>query len=118
MKVALKELNNQIGDTRMEQLNNTMTTHEKVEAFIATVRDSFIGSQQVYTEGSCYHFYLILKQVFPQAEPYYDADHIISKIDDKYYDITGEVRGDLNLEIYERLPSYSLKAPYNIYKTK
>ena len=65
--------------------------NEKVEAFIATIRDSFIGSQQVYTGGSCYHFYLILKQVFPQAQPYYDADHIISEIDGRYYDITGEV---------------------------
>lgn len=95
-----------------------MTTHEKVEAFIATIRDSFIGSQQVYTEGSCYHFYLILKQVFPQTQPHYDEDHVVSEIDGKYYDITGEIRGDLNLAKYERVPSYSLKAPYNIYKDK
>lgn len=42
---------------------------DKIESFIAKIRDSFIGSQQVYTEGSCYHFYLILKEVFPTAEP-------------------------------------------------
>ena len=88
----------------------------KVEQFIAAIRDSFIGSQHVYTEGSCYHFYLILKQVFPDAEPYFDEDHIVTKIDGKYYDITGEVRGDLTLTKYTRLPSYSLKAPFNIYK--
>jgi hypothetical protein len=88
----------------------------EVKEFIATIRDSFIGSQQVYTEGSCYHFYLILKQVFPQAQAYYDDTHIITKIDDKFYDITGEVRGDLDMTKYERLPSYGLKAPYNIYK--
>jgi hypothetical protein len=87
-----------------------------VEDFISTIRDSFIGSQQVYTEGSCYHFYLILKSVFPNAEPYYDLDHIITKINDKYYDITGEVRKDATSTKYERLPSYPLKAPYNIYK--
>lgn len=91
---------------------------DKVERFISVVRDSFVGSQQVYTRGSCYHFYLILKEVFPNAEPYYDADHIVTKIDDKFYDITGEVRGDLNFEKYERVPSYSLKAPYNIYEIK
>jgi hypothetical protein len=88
----------------------------EVERFISVVRDSFIGSQQVYTEGSCYHFYLILKEVFPTAEPYFDKDHVITKIDDKFYDITGEVRGDLTLYKYERLPSYGLKSPYNIYK--
>lgn len=91
---------------------------ENVEKFIATVRDSFIGSQQVYTEGSCYHFYLILKQVFPDAQAYYDSDHVITKIDDRFYDITGEVRGDGYLNVYNRLPSYNLKAPYNIYKSQ
>ena len=87
-----------------------------VENFIATIRDSFIGSQQVYTEGSCYHFYLILKQVFPDAEPYYDLDHIVTKIGDKFYDITGEVKRSYGMNKYEELPGYSLKAPYNIYK--
>lgn len=90
--------------------------HKKVESFIAKIRDSFIGSQQVYTEGSCYHFYLILKEVFPEAEPYYDMDHVITKIDGRFYDITGEVRRDAQSEKYERIPSYSLKAPFNIYK--
>lgn len=88
-----------------------------VESFIAKVRDSFIGSQQVYTEGSCYHFYLILKEVFPDAEPWYDNEHIVTKIGDKFYDITGEIRKDeLDMFKYQRLPSYRLKAPYNIYK--
>jgi hypothetical protein len=87
-----------------------------VENFIATIRDSFIGSQQVYTEGSCYHFYLILKQVFPQAECWYDLDHVITKIDERFYDITGEVKANTQLNKFETLPTYSLKAPYNIYK--
>lgn len=91
---------------------------DKVESFIAKVRDSFIGSQQVYTEGSCYHFYLILKEVFPQAICRYDADHVVTEIDGKCYDITGEVRGDAALNNYDRIPSYSLKAPFNIYKIK
>jgi hypothetical protein len=89
-----------------------------VEEFIATVRDSFIGSQQVYTEGSCYHFYSILKQVFPQAIALFDNDHIVTEIDGKIYDITGEVRRDVSMDKYERLPSYQLKAPFNIYKLK
>lgn len=88
-----------------------------VESFIGKIRDSFIGSQQVYTEGSCYHFYLILKEVFPDADPWYDNEHIVTKIGDKFYDITGEIRKDeLDMYKYERMPSYQLKAPYNIYK--
>lgn len=89
---------------------------QEVEKFIRTIRDSFIGSQQVYTEGSCYHFYLILKQVFPESKAYYDADHIITKIGDKFYDITGEIIMTTGMLEFKRLPSYSLKAPYNIYK--
>jgi len=87
-----------------------------IESFIAKVRDSFIGSQQVYTEGSCYHFYLILKEVFPDAEPFYDEDHIVTKIDGKFYDITGEVKYVADMHLFDRLPSYGLKAPFNIYK--
>ena len=97
-------------------MENNIQYSPSVEEFISTIRDSFIGSQQVYTEGSCYHFYLILKTVFPTAEPYYDLDHIITKINDKYYDITGEVRYSYGMNKYEDFPSYSLKAPYNIYK--
>ena len=89
-----------------------------VEKFISVIRDSFIGSQEVYTEGSCYHFYLILKQVFPNAIAWYDHnhDHIITEIDNKFYDITGEVLKNSNLLKFEELPHYSLKAPFNIYK--
>lgn len=88
----------------------------KVEEFIATIRDSFIGSQQVYTEGSCYHFYLILKQVFPDAKPYYDTYHILTKIDGKFYDITGEVKECSSMNELTTAADYGLKAPYNIYK--
>lgn len=88
------------------------------ESFISKIRDSFVGSQQVYTEGSCYHFYLILKEVFPEAESWYDQDHILTKIDSKFYDITGEVYPNTALFPFDRLPTYSLKAPFNIYKDK
>lgn len=89
-----------------------MTTPEK---FIATIRDSFIGSQHVYTEGSCLHFHLILKEVFPDAKPFYDMDHVITEIDGKYYDITGEVKLNSNMTKFDEPPHYSLKAPFNIY---
>lgn len=68
-----------------------------VEQFIATIRDSFEDSVKVYTQGSCYEFYLILKQVFPEAIPYYDENHFITRIGDKYYDITGEVEKERHI---------------------
>lgn len=96
-------------------------TMNQVECFISTVRDSFIGSQQVYTEGSCYHFYLILKQVFPDAEPYYDHDHILTKINGEFYDITGKVLPSFPETCFHKLETiadYRLMSPYNIYKNK
>lgn len=66
------------------------------ETFIATLRESDLYIKDIYTKGSCYHFYKVLKSLFPQSEPYkvgFDGHdmHIITKIDDKYYDINGEI---------------------------
>ena len=63
-------------------------------SFIQTVRNSFGGSVNVYTNGSCYQFYRILKKVFPQARAWYNIDHVITEIDGKFYDITGLVKKD------------------------
>jgi len=46
----------------------------------------------IFTKGSCFNFYLILKQMYPQALAYYNEDHVITFIDGKYYDITGEIK--------------------------
>ncbi len=61
-------------------------------SFITSVRESFNGSVEVYTKGSCYQFFQILKTVFPDAIAYYDQNHVITLIDNKFYDITGEVK--------------------------
>lgn len=58
---------------------------------ISEIRNSFADSVYVYTNGSCWEFYKILKCVYPEAEAYYNSDHVITKINGKFYDITGEV---------------------------
>jgi len=78
---------------------------------ISAIRNSFIGSEWVYTHGSCYGFYKILKEIYPQAEAYFDSDHVITLIDGKFYDITGRVSkgrhipviGNYNIEMLERM---------------
>jgi len=62
-----------------------------IKETIKAIRESFEGSVEIYTNGSCYGFYKILKSIYPHATAYYDSDHVITKIYDKYYDITGEV---------------------------
>mgnify|MGYP000439283697 CR=1 FL=1 len=85
--------------------------------FIRIVRESFIGSVEVYTKGSCYQFFRILQAKYPKAEAYFNIDHVITKIDDKYYDITGEVtKTDRYLPMDKHFPSARTKThKFDIY---
>ena len=58
---------------------------------IYAIKYSSPETERIYTEGACYGFFRILKTAFPEAVAYYNSDHIITRIDEKYYDITGEV---------------------------
>ncbi len=61
-----------------------------------------IPNWKYYMEGGCYEFYLKLKEKFPDAEAYYNSNHVITKIDDKYYDSSGRVEKDnhISVDIY------------------
>lgn len=65
-----------------------------IESLIKTIKNSFKGSDYVYTAGSCYKFYEVLKEVFPEAKPLINQEgqHIVSLIDGKCYDINGLVK--------------------------
>lgn len=69
-----------------------ITRHLQVLHFISTIRDSFRILEYVYTSGGCYQFHLILRSVFPEAVPYHDGNHVITRIGGFFYDITGRVR--------------------------
>lgn len=81
--------------------------------FIRSIRESFNGSKTVYTQGSCYQFYLILKGIYPEAIAYYDdiRYHIYTKIDKKFYDIYGELTNEQTLNILR--PLSDLPSVYN-----
>lgn len=67
--------------------------HKKIIALIKVVRESFHDSYLVYSYGGCYGFFQIIKHIFPEARPYFvdtDEDHILSKIEKRFYDIKGE----------------------------
>lgn len=69
------------------------STHKEVINFIKVIRESFGDSSIIYKWGGCYGFYTILKHLFPEAVAYFsdeDHDHILSKINGRYYDIDGE----------------------------
>lgn len=61
---------------------------------ISAIRDSFDNAEYVYTNGSCYKLFNILKVVFVDAEAYYDPieGHVYTKINNQFYDINGVQR--------------------------
>ena len=89
-----------------------MNLEEKVLNFITTIRASFGGSIAIYTHGNCYQFYEILKQVFPEAEPYDVGGHVWTKIDGKYYDIRDKQDNDKIIRVFitdpDRIKSLSV----------
>lgn len=68
-----------------------MSKHEKILSLIKEISNSNPVMQDIFLRGSCLNFHFILKEVFADAKAYFNIDHVISKIDERYYDITGEI---------------------------
>lgn len=88
-----------------------MNKHKEILKFIKLLNKTF----KKYPEcsGGCYKFHLILKTVFG-GEPYGTNDHVITKIDNKFYDWSGEVK-----KTDEFLEEFKLGEDYfnKVYKT-
>lgn len=70
----------------------------EIRLFLGDLRNAGPIIIATYSKGSCYHLFLLLQRVFyymsndnNKVRAYYNNDHIITKINDKFYDITGEV---------------------------
>ena len=66
----------------------------KVERFIDKFKFCHAKElEEVFTEGNCYYFALILSDRFDGEIYYLPIDnHFVCKIEDKLYDITGKVK--------------------------
>ena len=73
--------------------------------FLKELKYSYHLNAKIYTEGSCFRLYKMLKAIYPQAIPLYSEKdlHWITEIDGKYYDINGELSQDY-LEFKEYVP--------------
>lgn len=97
-----------------------MGTKQKVLTLITAIRESFVGSEKVYTEGSCFKFYQILKSQWSDATPYISKDrsHIVTEIALDLYDINGLVEDEEN---YEPMDSIQIEMAeswiWNFYNT-
>lgn len=63
----------------------------EVLSFLAALRDVHPDMARWGLHGGCFRVYLVLKQRFPDAQPWYDSNHVLTKIGDHYFDIRGQV---------------------------
>ena len=61
--------------------------------FLKELKYSHESMSKIFTEGSCFRLCLILKTIYPNAQPLYSKidGHWITEIDGKFYDIHGEI---------------------------
>lgn len=81
-----------------------------ITEFLKELRDSADIQSKIFTEGSCFRLYKILKTIHPKAKAYWsDVDnHCITKIEGEFYDIGGLIK-----------KSYALdKSYYKIHKSQ
>lgn len=63
-----------------------------IRQFLKTLQESDHYMQYIFTQGSCYQLYKILKLIYPTAEAYFNLSkqHVLIKYEGKFYDILGE----------------------------
>lgn len=70
---------------------NMDTNIAQVERVIRSLRNSDVYIEHIFMKGGCYRFFLFLKTIYPNAEPYIhqDKDHIVTKLFGHFFDIRG-----------------------------
>ena len=80
---------------------------DKIETFVENFKKGFNKTylEDVFSNGNCFHFALILEGMFEDAEIIYDLDlnHFLTNIDGKIYDIKGKSTEPMNWESWETI---------------
>ena len=68
-----------------------------MEKFLLNLRNTDKYIEMIYLNGGCYKLHILLKTIYNGCEAFINKnkDHVITKYNGKYYDITGEVSGNL-----------------------
>ena len=67
-----------------------MDREPEPDVIIGLIRNSFQDAAFVYTNGSCFELYKILKAIFPHAKAWTNHDHVWTQIGSVWYDINGK----------------------------
>lgn len=87
------------------------TTFTEVLKTIELIRDSFNGSVEVYTLGSCVKLCMILKHLHNDGKILYDSNHAIFELDGLHYDINGfaeKTKNHIPIEDFGLIKCYEL----------
>jgi hypothetical protein len=82
-----------------------MSQHRKILNQISAIRNSHSQMTNIFLYGSCLNLFCILRSIYPEAQPWYNIDHVITEIGGRFYDITGSVSNEgyyRFTEIYDR----------------
>lgn len=81
-----------------------------VDKFISNFKKGFDEEylEEVFSNGNCYHFALILSQMF-DGEINYDPhnQHFVTEIGASYYDITGKVPAPMDTLVWNDMSNIS-----------
>lgn len=66
--------------------------HKQIFRLITEIRESHSEMTNIFTLGSCFNMFKILRVLYPESVAWNDLNHIITEIDGRFYDITGEVK--------------------------
>lgn len=64
------------------------------DRFLRLLRETHPDFEFMFLHGGCYHLFLILRALWPQAELWYvrNPGHVYTRIDGVFYDIRGRRR--------------------------
>lgn len=65
--------------------------HDQIIQFLAELRNSHKDMTNIFLYGSCVSLFSMLKALNPEAVSWYNLEHVITEINGRFYDITGEV---------------------------
>jgi hypothetical protein len=82
------------------------------DLLLKELRDSAEIQYNIFTKGSCFRLYRILKLIYPSAIAYWSdrENHCITQIGQKFYDIGGEIHAEhMKREGYYPIPEDQMK---------
>lgn len=70
-----------------------MDKQERTIKFLKELKSSYHKNEIIYSKGSCFRLFCILKLLFEEAKPFYSESdgHWITEIEGSFYDINGEI---------------------------